>query len=120
MKAQKLIVSAVALSIALTCISVFSQDTPLPAPDTATQSPAKNPRAGYTPLADGSRQTSANKTGAMAAAANLAHLLRQSGARLYPFWLTRALCPAPPPAKQAHFSRGTIVALRLTGVSKDF
>ena len=59
MKAQKLIASAFALSIALTCISVFSQDTPLPAPDTATQSPAKNPRAGYTPLADGSRQTSA-------------------------------------------------------------
>jgi hypothetical protein len=69
MKAQKLIASAFALSIALTCISAFSQDTPLPAPDTATQGPTKNPRAGYTPLADGSRQTSANKTGTMAAAA---------------------------------------------------
>ena len=65
MKAQKLIASAFALSIALTCITVFSQDTPLPAPDTATQSPAKNPRAGYTPLADGYKQTSVNKTGTM-------------------------------------------------------
>jgi hypothetical protein len=69
MKAQKLIASAFALTIVLTCITVFSQDAPLPAKDTATQVPAKNPRAGYTPLADGSRQTSANKTGTMAAAA---------------------------------------------------
>lgn len=69
MKAQKLIASAFALTLVLTCITVFSQDAPLPAKDTATQTPAKNPRAGYTPLADGSRQTSANKTGAMAAAA---------------------------------------------------
>src|SRR5215216_614994 len=70
MKAQKLIASAFALSIVLTCISVFSQDAPLPAPATATQSPAKNPRAGYTPLADGSRQTSADKGGTMAAIDN--------------------------------------------------
>lgn len=69
MKAQKLIASAFALTVILTCITAFSQDTPLPAPDVATQSPAKNPRAGYTPLADGSRQTSANKTGTLATAA---------------------------------------------------
>jgi hypothetical protein len=68
MKAQKLIASAFALSIALTCMTVFSQDTPLPAPDTATTI-KKNPRAGYTPLDDGSRQTSANKSGTLAAAA---------------------------------------------------
>lgn len=66
MKALKLTASVVALSIALTCMSVFSQDTPLPAPATATQAVTKNPRAGYTPLNDGAKQSGATKTAALA------------------------------------------------------
>src|SRR3712207_3403190 len=69
MKALKLTAGALALATALTCISAFSQDAPAPATEAAAaQAAARNPRAGYTPLADGGRQTSANKTATLAAA----------------------------------------------------
>jgi hypothetical protein len=69
MKAQKLTKIALALLIVATCISAFSQDTPLPAQETTTQTVTKNPRAGYTPLNDGAKQSGASKTASLAATA---------------------------------------------------
>jgi hypothetical protein len=66
MKAQKLTKIALALLIVATCISAFSQDTPLPAEGAATQTVTKNPRAGYTPLNDGAKQSGSTKTAALA------------------------------------------------------
>ncbi|HWT03929.1 MAG TPA: hypothetical protein VN256_27015 [Pyrinomonadaceae bacterium] len=70
MKAQKLTRIALALLIIATCISAFSQDTPLPAKETTTtQAVTKNPRAGYTPLNDGAKQSGSTKTASLAATA---------------------------------------------------
>ncbi|HJU55224.1 MAG TPA: hypothetical protein VJ715_11655 [Pyrinomonadaceae bacterium] len=67
MKAQKLTRIALALLIIATCISAFSQDTPLPAREKmTTQAVTKNPRAGYTPLNDGAKQSGASKAAALA------------------------------------------------------
>ncbi len=66
MKARKLTKIALALLIVATCISAFSQDTPLPAQETTKQATVKNPRAGYTPLNDGAKQSGATKTAALA------------------------------------------------------
>ena len=60
MKAQKLTLSAAALSIVLSCSLALAQNAPAPAagdggPEAAA--PAQNPRENYVPLADGAKQS---------------------------------------------------------------
>lgn len=62
MKAHKLTLSAAALLILMSCSLVLAQNAPAPADGDGPNAPAaQNPRDGYTPLADGAKQTSPDK-----------------------------------------------------------